>query len=118
MLITKPERLCETAQHYFFFFSPFLVVAQQPDRFADIGNKVSAVRTDLLEAKEPVLLPSIQLPLKIGGKERFAPMNRLDSQEELQTQLQKYRVIFWPFLINYAPPGIGNTQTISLNEFN
>ncbi len=69
---------------------PLPVLAQQPDCFADIANKVSAIRTNLSKAKIPTLLPNIQLPFTSGGKERFAPMNRLDTQEELQLEPQKY----------------------------
>lgn len=93
-------------------------MAQNPDLFADIGNKVSAIRTNLLEAKEPALLPDIQLPFTSGGKSGFAPINRLDTQDQLQIELEKYRTKFSSFLKSYAPPVIESRISVALKEFN
>jgi len=75
----------------------------QNDRFADIGNKSSAVRTHLLVYPKPVQLSQKQLPLANNTKAAFKPMNRLDNPQKLKDSLAAMRKKHEPFLRDLTP---------------
>jgi len=103
---------------FIIYLLPIQSTAQGNDRFAEIGNKAAATRTYLLEAKIPAPLPDIQLPFSKGNNGRFVPMNRMDTPEELQLELEKKRTGFNNFLQNFAPKRKQTREYIELEKFN
>lgn len=78
------------------------VLAQQPDRFADIATR-SAVRTNGLIEPAPPVLPATYLPPLTHNRHPFQPGNPMDTREELTAELQRKRAEYAPFLRNLAP---------------
>ncbi|WP_257669900.1 glycosyl hydrolase 2 galactose-binding domain-containing protein [Parapedobacter tibetensis] len=95
----------------------FAVVAQQGDRFAEIGNKVPAVRTHLLVTPQPPTLPEKQLPTVHHPSAMFQPMDRLDNEAELAQALDTMRAHFLPFMKQLAPDLKQYRVSMSLDSF-
>lgn len=77
-----------------FFFSiatSQLYSQEKMDHFAKIGNMVSATRLHLLEEKVPKPLPEQYLPVTHNSSARFKPIHSMNTNEELQAELVKYR---------------------------
>ncbi len=91
--------------------------AQQPDRMAEIGNKPAAVRLHLLETPQPPQLPQIVLPAQHNKRSAFKPMQRLDTEQELQTALSSLREKYKPFLQNLAPELNELKTIVNLEKF-
>lgn len=92
---------------FIFILSAISVTAQNKepnDHFAQIGNMVQGTRLYLLEEKSPPVLPEIYLPeMNNNRKSDFVPIERMDTEEELQKELVIMRKKFLPFIKNYAP---------------
>ena len=103
---------------FFSLLSPFLLFSQEKmDHFAKIGNMVSATRLHLLEEKVPEVLPENYLPATNNSKASFKPIHSMNTKEELQDELVKYRKQFLPFMENHAPKLKSNRIKIALDEF-
>ncbi|HLP38184.1 glycoside hydrolase family 2 protein [Lacibacter sp.] len=89
---------------------------QQHDPFAEIGNKAAATRTHLLITPKPEILPNIILPIAKSNR-GFKPLDKMDTQEELQQELQKMRKQYEPFLKNIAPQIQNKRISFSLEKF-
>ncbi|GAB3655896.1 hypothetical protein GCM10028791_27350 [Echinicola sediminis] len=87
------------------------------DRFADIGNRVAATRLDLLEEKEPIEKPFKLLPVGDSKAYSFGPVDKMDSAEELEEELRKFRDAHEPFLKDLAPSLSDLRTRIPLKEF-
>ena len=91
--------------------------AQQADRFAEIGNKAAATRTQLLVNPVPPPLPDKVLPLDQQAGQGFAPMDRMDTQEELQAALVQVRKRYAPFMRQLAPALVSKRARMVLERF-
>ncbi|MCF1713711.1 hypothetical protein L0U88_03585 [Flavihumibacter sp. RY-1] len=100
------------------FFSGISLYAQSPDRFAEIGNKIPATRTQLLKERIPGPLPDIHLPILEAWAKGFSPMDRLDTPEELKLVLKSFRKQYEPFLRQLAPVMEEKRERIILTNFN
>ncbi|MCU0394495.1 MAG: hypothetical protein MUF29_01190 [Chitinophagaceae bacterium] len=101
----------------FLFLLGHTAWSQQPDKFAEIGNKAAATRVHLLQPQPAPVLPEKTLPLQKGGGKRFLPMNRMDTPAELDSALQQQRLHYAPFLEDHAPPLASTRDTLSLTRF-
>lgn len=102
----------------FSLLSSVLLFSQEKmDHFAKIGNMVSATRLHLLEEKVPEILPKQYLPVTNNSKAYFKPIHSMNTNEELQAELVKYRKQFLPFMGNHAPELKSNRIKIALTEF-
>ena len=77
---------------------------KQPDIFAGIATQRLQLRNKELHTPEPPELPDKILPLTTGDKcvQQEIP-KQMDSAEELQQELEKFRKQYEPFLQNLAP---------------
>ena len=91
--------------------------SQDIDRFAAIGNKVPAVRTHLLEVPQPPQLDTAYLPIEKGNKHAFFPLDKLDTQDELNAELNRMRSKYAPFMQNLAPAMNPKRAVLNLKEF-
>ena len=87
------------------------------DRFAQIGNKVQGTRLYMLEDKLPSVLPEKYLPEMKNKKEAFKPIDKIDTPEELQKELNRVREQYIPFMMNYAPEIEETRKQLPLTEF-
>ena len=99
------------------FVSVNVLLGQQFDRFAQIGNKIPAIRTHLLHTPQAPILDTMYLTLEKGRKHAFVPIDKMDTKEELNAELDKMRLNYAPFMQDFAP-AIQNTRfKINLNTF-
>lgn len=94
------------------------VLSQELDKFAQIGNKVPAVRMHLLEIPQPPVLDPIYLPIQKGAGNAFVPVDKMDTKEELGAELVKMRSHYAPFMENYAPSIEPTRNILPLSTFN
>ncbi|RIJ50406.1 glycoside hydrolase family 2 [Maribellus luteus] len=87
------------------------------DHFAQIGNRVQATRTHLLEDKLPPVLPEKYLLAMERVNKGFSPIEKLDTEEELKAELARMRKEFLPFMKNYAPEIEKTRERLPLSEF-
>ena len=104
------------------FLTAISVFAQKDketiDHFAQIGNRMQGTRLHLLEEKLPPVLPEIYLPKMAGKKSAFQPIDKIDTDEELQKELVAMREKFAPFMALLAPKIEETRKQLPLKEFN
>jgi hypothetical protein len=93
--------------------------AQQPvvDHFAQIGNRVAAVRSDLLEERPPVTHPEKYLHGDNKKEAAFTPMHKMADKKELYDSLTVMRKRYAPFMQNLAPAISATRKRIPLDTF-
>jgi len=87
------------------------------DQFGQIGTRKTATRTHLLENKLPPTIPESYLPEMKGLKSSFVPIDRMDTKEELQEELELMKRKFIPFMSNFAPEIKKTRKRLSLDNF-
>ena len=85
----------------FFLFCAVSVSAQ--DKFADIATGHYQLRRDRLVEPQPPRLEIRALSVDHDPEAVFAPMDVLDTKEELQAELERMRTQYAPYLRNVAP---------------
>jgi len=65
----------------------------------------------------PPVLPAIVFPVDKVPRQNFSPSNKMDTQEELETELAAMEKKYAPFMSNLAPP-VENRKSIELIDFN
>lgn len=87
------------------------------DIFAEIAaGKASTARADLV-TPQPLPVPDTVLPLNGAKEAQFQPLEKVDSAEKLQAELENLRTQMAPYLQNHAPAVAPTRKTVELTEF-
>ena len=99
----------------FFLLGAVSVSAQ--DKFADIATGHYQLRRERLVEPQPPRLDTVWLPVDHDPEAVFAPMEVIDTPEELQAELDRMKAQYAPFLRNVAPPLETLRQRMALKTF-
>jgi hypothetical protein len=88
------------------------------DVFAQIANKRLEYRDRTLVIPEPIPLPDIFVPAATHNPQAvFEPAKKMQSEDELKAELERFRGKYEPFMRNLAPSFNSKRQRHYLSEF-
>lgn len=87
------------------------------DAYEAIAKNYSGWNKSILKRIEPPCLPDVTFPLSKGDIARFEPYKKIDTKEELYSELARLKEKMRPFLENCAPEIKETEKKIELNDF-